>query len=103
MSNKSQIGKYVLATKYHDGDSSDHWAVGFITGFTHHGRALVSTHRGNERANGFRRWQCITPDEGAEILRRMQGIPEIVSFSMWRLLRQIRETPPLSKEASSDQ
>ena len=91
MSNENQIGKYALATKYNDGDSCDHWAVGFITGFTPDGRVLVETHRGNERANGFRRWQRITPDEGAEILRQMKCVPEIVSVSMWRLLRQVRK------------
>lgn len=32
MSSQPKVGDYVLATKYHDGGSLDHWAVGFYAG-----------------------------------------------------------------------
>jgi len=62
------IGTYVLATKYDDGDPGDQYAVGFYDGcYDHHGdaRFLVRDNEGKPfRANGFRRCEQITDEEG---------------------------------------
>lgn len=60
-------GDYVLATKYHDGDTGDQYAIGFYdhemdyTPPRHH---IVDSDGKQFRNNGFRRVEKITDAEG---------------------------------------
>ena len=72
---RPQVGDYVLATKYDDGDPCDHFFVGFVSGFTHHNRYLCVDNDGKkQRANGFRRAEVITADEGRQLVEMMPDI-----------------------------
>lgn len=78
-------GDYVLATKYHDGDPGDHWAIGFYAGTTSHEqkRFLVKDHAGQLfRANGFRRIAKISKARGEWMLRNAALI-EQSGRSVW--------------------
>lgn len=59
------IGDYVLATKYHDGDPGDPWALGFYNGVAFGDRHMVLDSNGRPiRAGGFRRVGLITVEFG---------------------------------------
>jgi hypothetical protein len=82
------IGDYVLATKYEDGDPGDQWAVGWFTGMlpkgsmedTKHWRFMVADQNGNQyRGNGFRRCEPISHDEGVYICQHQPAIDATVS------------------------
>lgn len=95
-------GDYVLATKYDDGDPHDHFCVGFISGFTDHGRYLVEYGDGHsQRANGFRRAESITEEEGRQLVELMPRIGDRPGPSLWWHLKNIRrcETKNKSREA----
>ena len=79
--NITQLGDYVLATKYHDGDPQDSWAVGF---YDHEeGRHYVVDSAGQQmRGNGFRRVSKISEERGALLLRNAREI-ELSGRSMW--------------------
>lgn len=88
---RAEIGDYVLATKYHDGDPCDHFAVGFVAGWTWHGRYLIVDNQGrNQRANGFRRVEKITADEGRQLVEMMPPIGDKPGPSLWVQLARIR-------------
>jgi len=60
-----EIGDYVLATKFHDGDPGDPWAIGFYNGIAFGDRHLVRDSHGNQiRAGGYRRVGRVTPEIG---------------------------------------
>lgn len=69
-----QIGDYVLATKYHDGDPGDPWAVGIYAGLhklsdSDTGRHMVNDSAGKTiRPNGYRRVARIRKDVGRWLL-----------------------------------
>jgi hypothetical protein len=64
-----QIGDYVLATKWSDGDPGDPWAIGFYAGVEFGDRHMVKDSTGkNIRPNGYRRVGRITADIGAWLL-----------------------------------
>lgn len=74
-----EIGDYVLATKYSDGDPGDAWALGFYAGELDMGndksaikvppRYMVKDSAGrNIRGNGYRRVARIRPDVGKWLL-----------------------------------
>ena len=87
----AQIGDYVLATKYSDGDPCDQFAVGFFAGMTHHGRFLVVDNEGRDfKLTGFRRMEPITEDEGRELLRIMPDISDRPGPSLWDYLAAMR-------------
>lgn len=61
-------GDYVLATKWHDGDPGDAWAIGFYAG-QKGGRHFVVDGNGQQiRHNGYRRVGCITEEVGIWLL-----------------------------------
>jgi len=67
--NEMEIGDYVFATKYSDGDPADGWAVGFYNGKLDkmEDRFMVVDEEGkNIRGNGFRSIKVI-PSDGAGI------------------------------------
>lgn len=87
----AEVGDYVLATKYSDGDPCDHFYVGFVSGYTHHGRYLIVDNEGkNQRANGFRRVEKITHEEGAALVALMPQIGDRRGKSLWWHLGKIR-------------
>jgi len=91
-SNSPQIGDYVLATKYEDGDPCDHFFVGFVSGFTAHGRFLIADSEGrNQRANGFRRAEVITTEEGRRLVEMIPEIGDTPGPSLWWHLDNIRD------------
>ena len=64
---KYDIGTYVLAMKWNDGDPFDHWAVGFYAGLheVNKTRHMVVDNDGqNFRGNGFRRVHRISAKRG---------------------------------------
>lgn len=86
-----EVGEYVLATKYEDGDPCDHFYVGFVSGYTNHGRYLVCDNDGvNQRANGFRRAEVISAEEGAKLVALMPYIGDKHGKSLWWHLGKIR-------------
>jgi hypothetical protein len=85
------VGEYVLATKYDDGDAGDHFFVGFVSGYTHHGRYLVVDNDGrSQRANGFRRAERITTEEGSALVAMFPDIGDKPGPSLWWHLDRIR-------------
>ena len=86
------VGAYVLATKYNDGHAADHFFVGFVSGYTQDGRYLIVDGEGqNQRHNGFRRAERITPDEGAALVAMMPDISDKDGPSLWCHLDRIRQ------------
>lgn len=86
-----EIGDYVVATKYSDGDPQDHWAVGFYNGVTatHYDppRFNVVDGDGNQlRGNGFRRLKKINTDRGAWLLQNAKDI-QMSGKSVWHFVR----------------
>jgi len=87
----AKVGDYVLATKYRDGDPCDHFCVGFVSGYTENGRYLIVDNDGvNQRANGFRRAERITDDEGQRLVEMIPDISDNDGPSVWWHLNNIR-------------
>jgi hypothetical protein len=87
----AQIGDYVLATKYSDGDPCDHFYVGFVSEYTWHDRYMIVDNEGNnQRGNGFRRVEKLTDDEGRRLVEIMPSIGDRPGPSVWWHLGQIR-------------
>ena len=88
---------YVLATKYSGGDPCDHFFVGFVSGFTRHGRYLVTDGEGKiQRQNGFRRAEKITEEEGRQLVGLFARISDKPGPSLWDHLAEIRGQLPRS-------
>ena len=94
------IGDYVLATKYDDGDPGDPWAVGFYAGELDMGntrsdikvapRYLVNDNNGKTiRPSGYRRVACIRKDVGAWLLnvaaKQLEQSPP-GTVNLWNML-----------------
>lgn len=78
-------GDYVLASKYHDGDPCDHFAVGYFGGMFGE-RFMVHDEYGRPmRANGFRRCEKVSQRVGRAIVRAMTlgVIGDIEGPSVW--------------------
>ena len=87
----AEVGDYVLATKYSDGDPCDHFCVGFVSGYTRHHRYLIVDNEGNnQRANGFRRVERMTDGEGRQLVALMPFIGYRCGPSVWWHLSNIR-------------
>lgn len=97
---KLKIGDYVLATKWHDGDPGDPWAVGFYAGELDMGndRSAIKVeprHRVNLsdgtsiRPNGFRRVARIRKDVGTWLLnvaaKQLESCPP-GTVNLWTML-----------------
>ena len=81
-----EVGDYVLATKYSDGDPRDHWFVGWFDGMLKKVSGpryeIVDTDGNLVRGNGFRRCQKITKEQGAYLLRNRRLI-QGANISVW--------------------
>lgn len=80
------IGDYVLATKYSDGDPHDHWCVGFFDRIEDSRYYVVDKTNTQFRNNGFRRCEKITKSEGDFLLQNKGAIGK----SLWSVLKSIR-------------
>ena len=90
------VGDYVLATKYADGDPCDHFCVGFVQSVTedrnNDRRYNVVDDKGMSfRANGFRRAEKITKEEGHRLVDLFAEIGDRPGPSLWTHLHQIRQ------------
>lgn len=75
-------GDYVLATKWQDGHSQDHWFVGLFVE-KEGDRFIVSDIEGNcARASGFRRCQKIHPAVGKYLVDNSQKLSAI-RLNLW--------------------
>jgi hypothetical protein len=82
-----EIGDYVLATKWHDGDPHDHWAVGFYDGKVKGNRYLVIDNNGDQfRRIGFRRIKKISANRGNWLVKHTDDI-QSGSHSLWWWVR----------------
>jgi hypothetical protein len=81
-------GDYVLATKYKDGDPSDHFAVGFFDGMIEDRFVVVDIGGVSLRGNGFRRCEKISGDVGARILFDINEIQEGTE-SLWGIKKRL--------------
>jgi hypothetical protein len=90
-----QIGDYVLATKWHDGDPCDHFVVGFLKQILPYNppRYDVCDSEGNSfRSNGFRRVEKITQQEGDYMLSQFEYLGNNPSApSVWKMLQDYRD------------
>ena len=90
------IGDYVLATKYSDGDPGDHWVVGFFSGELPKAtgnRYMVKDAAGNQfRGNGFRRIKRIATERGKWLLDHASFV-ESSGFSVWHWARMNMNQP----------
>lgn len=119
MSNASSlnVGDYVLATKYADGDPQDHWAIGFYAGITspHYDppRYDVLDGQGNNfRGNGFRRVEKISRARGYWMLEHKDEL-HFYAGSVWDYARipmvhtdeqaTVAESPVTTPPPSSEQ
>jgi hypothetical protein len=95
-------GDYVLATKFADGDPCDQFCVGFVTRINDiDGRVFVVNGDGvSFRANGFRRAEVISPEEGAAIVAAMPQFCDKPGPSLWKRLQGIRAAKDGEKVAA---
>lgn len=83
-----QKGDYVLATKWHDGDSRDQWCCGFFEGMTGHDNQrydVVDSEGRPFRSNGFRRCEKIHPVIGKYLVENSQYISAI-KLPLWEYI-----------------
>lgn len=95
-------GAYCLATKYHDGDPGDHYCVGFYAGYHNHfgqiRHFVVDHEKKHFRANGFRRVELITSQEGKWLIEHFAEFEpmwvgndeQLYGKSVWDWLAQYR-------------
>jgi hypothetical protein len=73
-----QVGDYVLATKFSDGDPQDQWCVGFyagvLEGYAQPRHHIVDGEGKPFRGNGFRRAKRISHELGQCLLARASEI-----------------------------
>ncbi len=86
------VGDYVLATKYSDGDPCDPFAVGFVSEVTDKGRYIVVDNLGvSFRGNGFRRAERISQQEGHVLVELIPRISNVRGGpSLWWHLSSIK-------------
>ena len=83
-----QKGDYVLATKWHDGDSRDQWCCGFFEGMTGRDNQrydVVDSEGRLFRNNGFRRCEKIHPAIGKYLIEKSQYISAI-KLPLWEYI-----------------
>lgn len=83
-----QKGDYVIATKYHDGNSGDGFCVGFYKEIYNHysqtRHIVVDSDDKPFLANGFRRVKKISKRRGEWIVKNFKLIEEMGKrFSVW--------------------
>ena len=88
-----EVGDYVAASQYHDGDPGDHFCVGVLSEIRdHYGEARYVVIDGAGvpfRANGFRRARRITRERGAWLVERFAEIERSARSVWWWVRRPI--------------
>ena len=90
---RPEVGDYVLATKYSDGDPGDNWALGFYNGpmveYTPQRHDVVDSEGKSIRGNGFRRVERIRKDVGRWLLtvaaKQLEASPP-GTVNLWTML-----------------
>ena len=85
-----EVGVYVLATKYHDGDPRDPWIVGFYDGETAHDpprHHVVDAGGRRHRHSGYRRVEAISWREGDVIVNAQH---DFEGASLWDFIGEMR-------------
>jgi hypothetical protein len=81
-------GDLVVATKYSDGETNDHFVVGFFRDMTWHNRYnIVDESDKLFRHNGFRKAKNISKEVGSKILDNIKLI-ENSDKSVWDFVSQ---------------
>jgi len=81
-----QVGDYVLATKFSDGDPRDRWCVGFVKEIDkNNGKKYCVTF--DEQTQWFRRACKIDRELGEWIVKHIKTL-EQASYSIWFYARQ---------------
>lgn len=95
---KPLIGDYVLATKWETGSPMEPIGVGFLeseivsSGERAHERwFLMDQNRKRFKANGYRRAEKITLEEGVFIISLLPIIGNVVGISVWLHLQRFRD------------
>lgn len=83
MRRKLQRGDYVLATKYADGCSGDHFVVGFFDRQDGDRYMVLDSNGQQFRANGFRRCERIGRRVGDAIVRNIPIIESCRDKGLW--------------------
>lgn len=102
-----EVGSYVLATKYGDGDPCDHFCIGFVLEVRNYSerdvRYIVMGNDGNLfRATGFRKSVTITKEEGKRLLAIFPEIGDVPGPSLWTRLEQVRDQIRLEHTRNGD-
>lgn len=86
------IGDYVLATRWSDGDPQDPWFIGFLCGVTEEKdpRYFVSDAEGRQIHRAFDRVKKIQPEVGAYLIEQKDYI-ECSGVSLWSHLKSARK------------
>ncbi len=98
-----QVGDYVFATKYADGDPGDQHCVGFIAADVGMWRprdarwTVVDRHGVPFRGNGFRAVRKIAPQTGSDMLSLMPSFAglHMPGHSLWFVLDDLERIPSL--------
>ncbi len=77
-----QLGDYVLATKYHDGDPKDGFAIGYVSNNTNPYRIQVRGSDGQQIGGSYRRYKKISGDFGQWLVKNLAHI-EADGRSLW--------------------
>lgn len=100
-----EVGDYVLATKFSDGDPGDAWALGLYAGqmleYTPPRHDVVNSEGKSIRHNGFRRVARVRKDVGAWLLnvaaKQLEKSPP-GTVNLWTMLTpaafDVRPEPP---------
>lgn len=109
MTKQFKKGDYVAATKWEDGDLGEQYCVGCydrpILGGERH---MVTDNDGSQfRANGFRRVQHITHEQGVYIIEQFNkvpacGIPYADEFSFWDIVDASTEPRKVEQDDSME-
>lgn len=77
--------KYVIATKYSDGDPNDQWCVGFLSQMLGDRYIVVDNNGIPFRASGFRKIKEITREQGDLLLKTIPKDGCNSGFSIWEM------------------
>jgi len=87
MKNFPEIGDYVVATKYTDGDPHDPWAIGFYQGTNDRGRCIVHDSDGKSiYSSGYSRIKKISGEKGKWLLDNHELV-RLSGFSVYHFVR----------------
>ena len=82
-----EIGDYVAATKWSDGDGGDPWGVGFYAGSKGPQHFVIDSTGKRIYRSGYRRVKKISPEIGSWLLEHRDEI-EDSGRSIWDLIEQ---------------